>query len=778
MKHRAQLKSLKQKDPEFYRFLQENDQNLLRFEDNEGLENREESISLDHNEKDEGMRYDGENELQYMTFDDTDAGDTPELESASKKTKLSKNRRNKTALSASPAEKELIDVSMEIFHQDLERAKLGMFPAVKRIFAYFQAACVPHNEEDEEDEEENTREAAAKPVSNPYTVKSPDVYNEIMVQMVESVHQIFTALFLSNDASSDPSQNSSRAQISNSRNFKRNKREQNTTPYYDFTTASTHPKWGRYEHLISSYFKSLASVLHGIENINTDIGVFILNHMQEYITLLYCIPKTSRMLLRVLIKIWAEGPAIMDRQANANTTAKSSAKSPMNTNTNANHANVNGNTAAHSIRSHALLLIRQMSTVLPGTFTEDSFRSIYMHYAKVCDSYNELVAPTIHYMIESIAQLYTTNPANAYQQTFVSIRQLALLLRAVILKKNSEHAKSLTSWQYLNCIRLWTRVLSLLPTPQQLGDLFYPLTQIILGLLSTIQSHYYLPLKFHLIACLHVLAANAPCFIPVAPRIYEVFDIADLHHKSTPSTEIPIPFKYAIKIATNSIHTKQIKDVIVQETIQLITNDAEIYKYNPAYPEYVYLTVKKLRSFLKGCKVIKWRDLCKACINQLEEHSQWVKEKRLTMQSTIGGNNVFEPLLPPNTQNVSARMNKLMNSLYIDNMYTNRVVVADNQFENHSVPDASTKGDTHTNKKKKKNENPLEMPVREGNAVVTTDSSERKKKNAIKIMDKPYAAVKSDKKMNVSTGGSGKKEKSLNSSTDIVEDFYWSDNDS
>ena len=83
-------------------------------------------------------------------------------------------------------------------------------------------------------------------------------------------------------------------------------------------------------------------------------------------------------------------------------------------------------------------------------------------------------------------------------------------------------------------------------------------------MLPTIQSHYYLPMKFHLLSCLHLLAASGPYFIPTAPRLYEIFDLVDLSAKSTPSTEVPPLLKYIIKFPTNSIQTQVVKDLIIQ----------------------------------------------------------------------------------------------------------------------------------------------------------------------------------------------------------------------
>ena len=281
------------------------------------------------------------------------------------------------------------------------------------------------------------------------------------------------------------------------------------------------------------------------------------------------------------------------------------------------------------------ILFLQMSTVLTGTITEECFRAIYLSYAKVCKSYSEYQAPSVIIMIESIVQLYITNITHAYQQAFLYIRQLALHLRAAMMKKGSkdqhiQHIKHITTWQYLNCIRLWTSVLCALPSKNQLGNLFFPLTQVIIGVINNIQSIYYIPLKFHCITCLQQLAAYGQLFIPTSPKLTDLFDLGDLNQKSTPSTSPPPNLLYIIKLPNNSINIQIIKDLLINATISLIQYDSEIYKYNTGYPEYVYITIKKLRTFSKSTKNSIYRDLTRALACQLEDHSNWVKLHRVS----------------------------------------------------------------------------------------------------------------------------------------------------
>ena len=40
-----------------------------------------------------------------------------------------------------------------------------------------------------------------------------------------------------------------------------------------------------------------------------------------------------------------------------------------------------------------------------------------------------------------------------------------------------------------------------------------------------------------------------------------------------------------------------VRDLLVQEAIGLLRQEAEIYKFNAGFPEYAYFSIRKLRSF-------------------------------------------------------------------------------------------------------------------------------------------------------------------------------------
>jgi nucleolar complex protein 2 len=391
-----------------------------------------------------------------------------------------------------------------------------------------------------------------------------------------------------------------------------------------------HPKWKNVQLLMLSYFKS---VLHTLSSLADSVGhghvaVLLISSLEHYIPLIGSLPRLAKKLMKVLLTFWSKDLSSADE--------------------------------SFDMRGHALLRIRQMAMRLPGTIAEECFRSIYLSYARSCKSFTEASAASVLFMAQSIVELYLCDPALAYQQSFLHIRQLALMTRIAILKKTSESVRQITNWQFLNCLRLWTRMICALPGADELGALAFPLSQIIFGVMSMASSLYYAPLRYHLITCIHQLVASCRLYIPVAMKLFEILESSELYAKATPSTNLAPSFVYLVKLVSESIDTAVVRDVIVQQALVLIRQDIELYRYNAGFPEYAYLIARKLKQSSKKCKIAKWRDQMKPLISQVDNFLDFAKEKRLTLGLPPAQIVDFESLLPKNTPDMKIRLMKLL----------------------------------------------------------------------------------------------------------------------
>lgn len=368
---------------------------------------------------------------------------------------------------------------------------------------------------------------------------------------------------------------------------------------------------------------------------HVQVGAYTLASIEALMPFLAPLPRLASALLRVMLALWSQNTPLDG-----------------------------GNTG----RVYAYLRVRQMSLLLPGTAGEECFRAAYLAFARNAKTFSTVTSASVLFMTKCVAELYQTDPAMAYQQAFLYIRQLALHLRAAVQKKTAEASKQILNWQYLNCIRLWTRVVCAMPDRAQLGDLAFPLAQIVLGVLAAAPSAVNLPLRFHLVACMQQLAAHCQLFIPTAPKLLEVLEASDMFSKPAPSTEAPPSLAHIIRFLPEATGRANVRDLIVSEVVALLQQDAEVYRYNAGFPEYCFLTIRKLRAFAKKATVSRWRDLCRGLTNQLEQQSSQIKKLRNKLGKAPMDVRGFEALLPAGTDSASGRLARLMSGRAVEDV--------------------------------------------------------------------------------------------------------------
>lgn len=158
------------------------------------------------------------------------------------------------------------------------------------------------------------------------------------------------------------------------------------------------------------------------------------------------------------------------------------------------------------------------------------------------------------------------------------------------------------------------------------------------------------------------VAAYAQVFIPTASKVLEILHSADLLSKPAPSTDTAPKMNFMIKFSADSLHKPSVKDAIVQRVVTLLRQDAECYRFHVGLPEYLFITLRKLRKFNKKCRNSRWKDLIRALINQLDQYSNFVISQRSQLRKAVVEIVEFEPLLSAGLPTAAARLTTLMSS--------------------------------------------------------------------------------------------------------------------
>lgn len=601
-KHQNQLDSLRETDPEFFKYLESNDASLLEFAEGDDDEDGED----DEDEEEDEFR-----------GDDNDSDEEEEEEELEEQ---------------GGKEKKVTVATVELIKELVKSSNAGSISSLRKLISVFRATCIPTSVDEDSDDEDGGGGQSEGAMLNSYVVNDPEVYEYAMTEILENAHKSFYQV-LDLPMGKDKLTKSQLEEL------------------------EQHPKWKKSQFLVLSFFKSITHTLSSLSdstvtmknssddsgkqpeksNESGNVGSYLLSCLEPYIPLLAPVSRLSKGVLKVFLRLWAYGPTPEDDVTN--------------------------------VRGQAFLRIRQMVLQLPGTLGEECFRGMYLTYARAAKTFSALTASGVVFMAQCVTELYTLDPAQAYQQAFLYIRQLALHLRTAMMKKSSEATKLVLNWQYLNCLRLWTRVLCAQPKDDELKPLAFPLVQILYGVLAAAPSAMYIPLRFHVISCLQQLAAHVRVFVPTAAKLLEILELHEVTvEKPTASTDVPPVLQYSLRFAPGMVLKAPVREVIIQQTIALLRYESEIYRFHVGLPEYLYLSCRKLKSFIKKSKLPKWRDLARTLCNQYDSYTTYAKGNRVKLGVAPMEVQGFEPLLAffnqhhkgPVAPSAADRLGKLM----------------------------------------------------------------------------------------------------------------------
>ena len=255
-KHRNELQSLESEDPEFFKYLQENDANLLEF--GEGEEDDEEEEDDD----------DGDLEgVEFSDDEDEDEGEEEEEEEEGSIPKSSSSRRIP----------QIMVVTEEILNETIEKAQGGSFVALKKLLAIFRSACLPSGKDEMADDEEDDRTGMSS-----FSIPSPEVYQQVIVGVTDHAH---VCMYLQLDL-------------------------EELTPEH-LSKLKSHPKWKKLQFLVLSFFKSMLHVLAGVSiaSQQEQVTSFLVGTLEAYLPLLTPLPRLSKAVLNTLLTLWSTGPS-------------------------------------------------------------------------------------------------------------------------------------------------------------------------------------------------------------------------------------------------------------------------------------------------------------------------------------------------------------------------------------------------------------------------------------------------------------------------------------
>uniref|UniRef100_A0A0K0CWV7 Nucleolar complex protein 2 homolog n=1 Tax=Angiostrongylus cantonensis TaxID=6313 RepID=A0A0K0CWV7_ANGCA len=226
--------------------------------------------------------------------------------------------------------------------------------------------------------------------------------------------------------------------------------------------------------------------------------------------------------------------------------------------------------------------------------------------------------PLLHFAHRTFAELTVLHPNLAYPYAFVYIRQIAIHLRnATISKKRKDMVQTVYNWQVMQCLYLWTRVVSkahFVSDCEAISELTYPLIQVIYGILKLYQSLRYIPLRLHCISLLIQLQANFSSLLFV------------LAHSDKEAKSIKDYPCHNVCLKVNAFVLEEIswRKSLCEHLFRILLQAAHLVCAQPCFPDVIVpITFRVLLFKIRSGEFVR---CFRALLEKLEEHAKYIAD--------------------------------------------------------------------------------------------------------------------------------------------------------
>ncbi|KAG4099925.1 Noc2-domain-containing protein [Neocallimastix lanati (nom. inval.)] len=475
-------------------------------------------------------------------------------------------------------------------------------------------------------------------------------------------------------------------------------------------------KWSKVQPLVKHYLQNIIRLLKQLTD--QKILYFVCKNSQAAVKYFACFPKLSKEYLKLMLNFWA--------------------------------------VSEEKIKIVSFLNIRSLS-LCSSQLMNISLKGIYLAFVRNCKATSIHTWTIINFMMNCVVELYGLDFVASYQTAFVYIRQLAIQLRNAIILKKKESFRIVYNWQYVHCLRLWSRLVTTYcdyttgtdETENLLFSLIYPITQITIGTICLVPTSRFFPLRFHCIRALLEIHEKTRTYIPVAPYLFEVLNSSEIQQKAKASTLKPFDFRFNIKANKSYLHTRVYQDGLAEETLSLLLHFYAQSSNSIAFPELVIPAQIQLKRFIKKSKNIKVNKQVQQLLEKINQTSAFIESQRSSVDFSPSEKEkvmAFERAINPKETPIG----KYFNS--IKKIQERKEQDAANMNEAKGVPNK-----TNNNKNSKKNKN-KKQAKEERKQEIEEDESEYEEVDN-EVNDSDFDEMDEDNDM------------------DIVEDFVLSDDE-
>ncbi|KAG2287627.1 hypothetical protein Bca52824_047231 [Brassica carinata] len=254
-----------------------------------------------------------------------------------------------------------------------------------------------------------------------------------------------------------------------------------------------------------------------------------------------------------------------------------------------------------TLSKQAFLILKNIGMVFNSECFDTCFINMYKAFLHDCDIPKENSQQRLQFLRDSLVEMCSQDMQKSYTKAFVSITQLAKLLKMSMTTKNKEAVEKIHSGHYTNCLDLWV---------------------IFIG--ANVQDYDLQPVKC--IQWLNHLSRTSGIFIPIASLVMDM-----LEYKTTNDGEKQAKKLEAVstlKLPKNWLKSQNFQEQCTFSVIELLAVHFAQWSFHISFPEVATIPIMRLKKFNESSTMEGLKRVVKRFIEQVEMNIEYVQMKR------------------------------------------------------------------------------------------------------------------------------------------------------
>lgn len=205
--------------------------------------------------------------------------------------------------------------------------------------------------------------------------------------------------------------------------------------------------------------------------------------------------------------------------------------------------------------------------------------------------------------------------------------------------KHQQAQQGLTTWPFVRSAYFWTKAVSTVPA---LRPLAYPLYMVIMGAIkSKLTALNHFPFVYHCLFCLNRMGSTLESFVPISSHLLKSFDVLFQAMEKAKKKKGDTGSKGGIARAPElevllRLSEGQVMEALTLETVGsslcfLFTDHLGLLSQSPSFPEISATVLLHLKKHSKHCSSEALRHQLKSIVASAEASAEHIRSRRETM---------------------------------------------------------------------------------------------------------------------------------------------------